>query len=1137
MALDVAKFVIAAQLDGVAGSISGMKLLEGAVGGVAKALALFGGSVALAWQVLDWAKSTVSAASALDDLSDATGASVENLSRLANQAAVSGKPFEELQSLMLKLSSNMGGVDESSRRAQKAMELLGVSTRDPAAALNEIAVKLNEYRDGVEKAALARDLFGKGGPAFLATLKDIAETQDLGATVSKQQAAEAERLEKEFRRLGVEATSLKDVLLSKLVPALASTLEAFRLARAHGLSFSQSLDFIGDTSMESIGSRLKQVRSEMDSLKGTIENARAVEDDPYYGAQARVQIVHATKALEELTKVYQTLQDLQRRGALRGAATLGDLGDQTDRLLQRMQPRAPASLEEAKASVSEFQRMLDQVKQKAAEVQFELDHAFDTEPITAAEKELAKLVESDAYKRLSSSDQIKLLVEYNELIEGQKELARTKKGLDDVAKAEKDLADTRAKAAALNQRELDDLAKMGQSLEERLGQLKREGEEIGLTKEELARLTLARIDDEIRIKQQTLAGYENVEGMDAQAEALRTQINLLHQIRDQAASNQTRQAIVDQAKTAADEWNRAAQQIESSLTDALLRGFESGADMAKNFRDTLVNMFKTLVLRPIIQAILAPVSGSLAALLPTGASASPLGGGAGGAGDLMSLLSSGASLFGGGGTLFGSSLAGGGIFASGLGATFATSGIGEALGLTVAMGAGEGMALTALGSMLGTAIPVIGAVIAIAALAGAFSKDPSKVRGQFGIQSGTGGFEDNAFLSSVFGNLGFLDSGTQQFSGEAAQVFNKLIGDTLAAFAERMSSEQITRLTGTLQGTNFGEFSGEYTTQDFLQKYGGEIMRKVISAAFGELDPALQAVFDGFEGTADEMSKFANVLLTVHDLTKDIPTDLRATLIAALDGTEAVSEQVVAFAQAYATLQAVMNRDPVEDALTAIANASDSAYVKLGRTADAFEALIEAYDGSADASKEIAQATADYYNALVNVIAGIRSLRTSIEEMFNKTIEDFSLETMTDDEKKIYYQQRVADLRLQLGTATDPAEIERLSQQINAYMREAFGLLTPDEQRATLDQWIEYARQVNELAQERLQLAEAAAQARADELFTNLREVLTAAANDFKAASADQKVAAATAKLAADTLLQAARTPLEIVIPENTVNA
>ena len=52
--------------------------------------------------------------------------------------------------------------------------------------------------------------------------------------------------------------------------------------------------------------------------------------------------------------------------------------------------------------------------------------------------------------------------------------------------------------------------------------------------------------------------------------------------------------------------------IETSLTDALMRGFENGKDFGKNLIDTLKNMFSTLVLRPVIQAIINPVAGAIA---------------------------------------------------------------------------------------------------------------------------------------------------------------------------------------------------------------------------------------------------------------------------------------------------------------------------------------------------------------------------------------------------------------------------------------------------------------------------------------------------------------------------------------------
>ena len=58
-----------------------------------------------------------------------------------------------------------------------------------------------------------------------------------------------------------------------------------------------------------------------------------------------------------------------------------------------------------------------------------------------------------------------------------------------------------------------------------------------------------------------------------------------------------------------------AENINRTITDALMRGFESGVSFAKNFRNTLINMFKTLVLQPVISFIVNPVSGAISAAL------------------------------------------------------------------------------------------------------------------------------------------------------------------------------------------------------------------------------------------------------------------------------------------------------------------------------------------------------------------------------------------------------------------------------------------------------------------------------------------------------------------------------------------
>ncbi|MFD1839147.1 phage tail length tape measure family protein [Paracidovorax cattleyae] len=93
------------------------------------------------------------------------------------------------------------------------------------------------------------------------------------------------------------------------------------------------------------------------------------------------------------------------------------------------------------------------------------------------------------------------------------------------------------------------------------------------------------------------------------------------------------------SKVIQQDWDRTADEINKSLTDALLRGFESGKGFAENFRDTLKNMFSTLVLRPISSYILTPVSGAI-----SGITNGIMGGGSGGSGAL-DILSIGKNIY------------------------------------------------------------------------------------------------------------------------------------------------------------------------------------------------------------------------------------------------------------------------------------------------------------------------------------------------------------------------------------------------------------------------------------------------------------------------------------------------------------
>lgn len=76
---------------------------------------------------------------------------------------------------------------------------------------------------------------------------------------------------------------------------------------------------------------------------------------------------------------------------------------------------------------------------------------------------------------------------------------------------------------------------------------------------------------------------------------------------------------IDSARKKSEEMTKS---IGDSLSDALMRGFESGKGFAQNLKDTIQNMFKTLIIKPVIQPIMekvaSGVSSAVGALSSTG---------------------------------------------------------------------------------------------------------------------------------------------------------------------------------------------------------------------------------------------------------------------------------------------------------------------------------------------------------------------------------------------------------------------------------------------------------------------------------------------------------------------------------------
>lgn len=239
----------------------------------------------------------------------------------------------------------------------------------------------------------------------------------------------------------------------------------------------------------------------------------------------------------------------------------------------------------------------------------------------------------------------------------------------------------------------------------------------GMTKTAIEQLELARLEEQMA--QRATLGLTLDE------------IGTLEQMIDAKKRNAAAVAAmeqVDAAKKAAEEWKRASESIEQSLTDALLRGFESGSGFGKNFVETLKNMFSTLVLRPIISAVVNPVAGALTGALGLSGAASAATGAAGAAGAGV-----GASL-GIGGMLAG---IGGGAMQTAGALLTGQIGFGSTLSAgAAALGTGSMAGITAgLSSIVGVLGPI---ALGIGAAVKAFGRGPKEYNGNSSIEGSFG---------------------------------------------------------------------------------------------------------------------------------------------------------------------------------------------------------------------------------------------------------------------------------------------------------------------------------------------------------------------------------------------------------------
>jgi hypothetical protein len=215
-----------------------MKNVQRSASAAVTALGLIGVGVSVAGMA-NVVKGAVGAMAALDDMAAKAGTTVENMSALADVAKIGGHDLSVVEGAMVRLTKALAGGDDEAKGAGHALAALGLNAEklrsmDTAEAMLVVAQALDQYGDGAGKTALMLDLLGKSGAAAIPYLQDLAEKGRLNASVTTEQAAAAERLEKDINAVRLEGDKMTRAMVANMLPTMGNIAKAMRQAAEDG---------------------------------------------------------------------------------------------------------------------------------------------------------------------------------------------------------------------------------------------------------------------------------------------------------------------------------------------------------------------------------------------------------------------------------------------------------------------------------------------------------------------------------------------------------------------------------------------------------------------------------------------------------------------------------------------------------------------------------------------------------------------------------------------------------------------------------------------------------------------------------------------------------------------------------------
>lgn len=661
-------------MSGLGGRASALHETLGAIGALA-AVTVFA----------TWVKGAIDATDAASDLSQKTGVAIQDLAGLELAYQMGGMEAGAFASSQVKLSKAIVDGNETLKALGISAKNLDGTLKSNKEVLYSVADSFASMEDGAQKTALAVGLFGKSGADMIPMLnggsEGLREMDDmarrLGLTLDEEAVEKAGAFNDTLDLMMLGGQGVARGIAAELLPTLSSLAGSFLTTMTQGDRLKNTAQFLANVLkiLYTVGVGVVEVFSTVGKTLGAA------------GAQL----------IAILSGDFKTAAQIGREWA-------DDIGEDWSNTAKAISDAWSTSGNSTVDTMAKITRSSTTVGQSAAEVKKQTAEAnkertneakilAELSGVTATYMEdLSRLNGMRAKGKVTEEQYIALVTQ---LIAKQ---PGAKKAMDDAAKATADYEKATHDARTAVESEIEAILEQSRALETKVATY-------GLLPEAITAVQIA----ELEASQQSLALTEQgIADIQRKVDALR---------RLQAAQRAAQQQVTagDAAKKLAEDGKRAADSIENSLTDALMRGFESGKGFAENLVDTVKNTFNTMVLRPIVSAIVNPVAGAVSGALGFGGTASAAtvsaGGSSAASGLGMSALGATVGSYFGAGGIAGSVAAGAGWVtgATTLGGSLTAAGSLAATGTLGGIASSLGMVVGALGPIaLG-----IGAAVAI----------------------------------------------------------------------------------------------------------------------------------------------------------------------------------------------------------------------------------------------------------------------------------------------------------------------------------------------------------------------------------------------------------------------------------------